>query len=239
MGPQSVVEVADALQIHPRTARRMLNRLVHEGYLTRGPEPRRKYVATLRIVALAGQVAENSELVMAARPYLRRLHEETGMCGHLTVPSLVTVLCLLHLGEHTSAGLPSIGERVPAHATAAGKALLAMRPQWRAHVLRQPLERFTDDTLVEPGALLAELESVAERGWALEDEEYQRSVRAVAAPVRAHNGQVVAALGVAGAGEALPQDRCDDLGALVAQMAAAMSEAIGYEQALPHEAARG
>lgn len=239
LGPQSVVEVADALQIHPRTARRMLNRLVHEGYAMRGPEPRRKYLATLRIVALAGQVAENSELVVAARPYLRRLHEETGMSGHLTVPSLATVLCLLHVGEHTQAAVPSIGERVPAHATAAGKALLAMRPQWRTHVLRQPLERFTDATLIEPATLRVELESIAQRGWAFEDEEYQRSVRAVAAPVRAHNGQVVAALGASGNGRTLEPDRSEDLGALVAQMAAAMSEAIGYEQALPHEAARG
>ena len=235
MGPMSAVEVADALQIHPRTARRMLNRLVHEAYVTRGPEPRRKYVATLRIVALAGQVAENSEFVLAARPYLKRLHEETGMCGHLTVPSLLTVLCLLHVGEHTLATLPSIGERVPAHATAAGKALLAMRPQWCVHVLRQPLERFTEATLVEPEALLAELHAIAERGWALEDDEYQYGVRGLAAPVRGHNGQVVAALGVSGSGADLPLD----LGPLVAQMAAAMSEAIGYQDAVTEEVARG
>ena len=205
----------------------MLNRLVHEGYLTRGPEPRRKYVATLRIVALAGQVAENSELVMAARPYLKQLHEETGVSAHLTVPSLMTVLCLLHVGRHTCAARPSIGERVPAHATAAGKALLAMRPHWRAQVLQQPLARFTEATLVERRSLDAELDLIAARGWALEDEEYQRSMRALAAPVRAHNGQVVAALGLSGADESLPLDRCADVGARLAQMAAGMSEAIG------------
>jgi DNA-binding IclR family transcriptional regulator len=227
MGPRSAIEVAEALQIHPRTARRMLNRLVHEEYATRGPEPRRKYIATLRIVALAGQVAENSEFVHSARPYLKRLHEETGMCGHLTVPSLLTVLCLLHIGEHTLTALPSIGERVPAHATAAGKALLALRPQWRAHVLQQPLERFTEATLVEPAALAADLHAIVERGWALEDEEYQYGIRGVAAPVQGHNGQVVAAIGVSGSGTELPAD----LGPLVAQMAAAISEAIGYEQA--------
>jgi DNA-binding IclR family transcriptional regulator len=235
MGPSSAVEVADALQIHPRTARRLLNRLVHEGYVTRGPEPRRRYVASLRIVALAGQVAENSEFVLSARPYLKRLHEETGMCGHLTVPSLLTVLCLLHVGEHTLAARPSIGERVPAHATAAGKALLALRPQWRAHVLEQPLERFTDATLVDRDALLAELEAIVERGWAFEDEEYQHAVRGVAAPVRSHNGQIVAALGVSGNEADLPAD----LGPLVAQMAAAMSEAIGYEAAPAGVPARG
>jgi DNA-binding IclR family transcriptional regulator len=238
MGPHSAVEVADALGIHPRTARRLLNRLVSEGYLTRGPEPRRKYVATLRVVALAGQVAEHSELVLASRATLRRLHEETGATAHLTVPSLVCALCLLHAGEHDALPVPSIGERIPAHATAAGKALLAQRPRWRSHVLRQPLERYTDATLVEPAALEAELEAVAERGWALEDGEYRATMRAVAAPVRGHDGQVVAALGVSGA---IELERCPDLGALIAQMAAAISEAIGYaeSEATVEEPSRG
>lgn len=227
LGPHSAVEVADALGIHPRTARRMLNQLVTEGYLTRGPEPRRKYVATLRIVALAGQVAEHSELVLASRATLRRLHEETGATAHLTVPSLVWALCLLHAGEQEGLPVPSVGERIPAHATAAGKVLLAQRPHWRSHVLRQPLERYTESTLVEPAGLLAELEAVAEQGWALEDGEYRATVRAVAAPVRGHDGQVVAALGVSGE---LALERCADLGALIAQMAAAISEAIGYAE---------
>jgi DNA-binding IclR family transcriptional regulator len=77
LAPHSALDLADALLIHPRTARRMLDRLVHEGLATRTQDPPRKYVATLRLVALAGQVVQNTELTQAAQPHLCRLTEDT------------------------------------------------------------------------------------------------------------------------------------------------------------------
>ena len=54
-GPLSAPQLAEAMQIHPRTARRMLYRLADEGYVRCLDEPRRRYVLTMRLVSLAAQ----------------------------------------------------------------------------------------------------------------------------------------------------------------------------------------
>lgn len=229
MGPASAAEVADQLQIHVRTARRLLNRLVAEEYLTRTTDHRRRYVATTRIVALAGQVMERTELVQAARPMVSRLRDETGGTAHVSVPSLLAVMCVLHDSGHDPRAIPSLGERIPCHATAAGKALLAFRPRWRDHVLREPLEAYTAGTLVEPVALEAEARRIAARGYAIEDREYRMTDRAVAAPVFSHTGEAVAALGISDAAARMPARRCAELGVAVARVAAGLSEALGHD----------
>jgi DNA-binding IclR family transcriptional regulator len=53
--PRSAVDVANALGVHPRTARRLLNRLLVEGYATRTGPHRRQYGMTLKLVAVAGR----------------------------------------------------------------------------------------------------------------------------------------------------------------------------------------
>jgi IclR family transcriptional regulator, KDG regulon repressor len=228
LGPHSAIEVADALFIHPRTARRLLDRLVLEGYLTRTHEPPRRYVSTLRLVALAGQVVQNTEVVQAAEPHLRRLNQETAAIAHLSVPSLVGVVCVLHADGGAQPPVPSLGERIPAHATAAGKVLLAFREAWRHHVLEQPLEPFTLRTLTGRTALEAEAQRIRARGYAVEDGEYRPSQGGIAAPVFSHTWEAVAALGVSGPRDALPRARQRALGTLVAETAAAVSADIGY-----------
>jgi DNA-binding IclR family transcriptional regulator len=93
-----------------------------------------------------------------------------------------------------SGGAPALRDLAPAHAIAAGKLLLAFRDPWREVVLAAPLSAVTDRTLVEPGALRADLDAARERGYALEDGEFRSGARAVAVPVRDGAGDVVAAL---------------------------------------------
>jgi DNA-binding IclR family transcriptional regulator len=191
--PLSAPQVAAALGVHARTARRMLNRLVEEGYLARTGPQARQYEPTLRIVALAGQIVDRSPLAHAAEPFVERLHEQSGVTAHLLVPSYRSVLCLVHRGGAGCGDGPGIRELVPAHCTAGGKVLLTWRDPWRASVLGQPLERRTDRTITDAQALEEALADVRERGYAVEDGEYREDVRGVAAPVFA-SGDAVAAL---------------------------------------------
>src|SRR5690349_4795944 len=104
--PLSAPQLAAALQVHPRTARRLLTRLLEEGYVTRSDDARRLYAPTMRIVALAGQVVEHAELPRAAVPYVARLHELTGATAHLAVPSYRSALCLVHRSDACTAARP-------------------------------------------------------------------------------------------------------------------------------------
>jgi DNA-binding IclR family transcriptional regulator len=188
--PLSAPQVAEALQVHPRTARRLLTRLADDGWLARSQDARRVYAPTLRIVALAGQVLQRWRLAEAALPFVERLHAALGGPAHLMVPSYRWVLCVAHADGRAATGLR---ELAPCHATAAGKALLAHRDGWREDVLAAPLERITPRTLTDPARLRADAAAVRGRGWATEDGEWRAGARAVAAPVL-DGGVAVAAL---------------------------------------------
>jgi IclR family pca regulon transcriptional regulator len=94
-----------------------------------------------------------------------------------------------------------IGSRLPAHATSMGRVLLANLPQdeLESFLTTGPFDSHTDRTQVEPDDLRAALRRVREQGWALVDQELEVGLRSIAAPVRAADGRVVAALNVAAA----------------------------------------
>ncbi|MDA0184356.1 helix-turn-helix domain-containing protein [Solirubrobacter phytolaccae] len=198
-GPSTATRVADELQVHPRTARRLLNRMVHDGWLIRRDGPRPTYTPTLRIVALAAQLAQRAPLVRHGLEVTSELHADTGWDVHLAVPSYRSALRLVRATGAEDA-VPALRDLAPAHAIAAGKLLLAFREPWRDAVLAAPLTAVTARTVTDPLALRAELERARRHGFAVENAEFRAGVRAVAVPVIGEGGEVVAALAVS-AGE--------------------------------------
>jgi DNA-binding IclR family transcriptional regulator len=161
---------------------------------SRKTTPRRRYHPTMRLVAMAGQVLENSELVDRARPYVVLLHERTGAAAHMVMPSYDSVVCVAHCDDGGETERSRLRELIPAHCTAGGKVLLAWRDRWRNSLLVNPLHRFTNRTITDSRALRAELDAVRDQGYASEDGEYVDGRRAVAAPVVMRDDNVMAAL---------------------------------------------
>lgn len=189
-GPSTATRVADELKVHPRTARRLLNRMVHDGWLIRRDGPRPTYTPTLRIVALSAQLAQRAPLVRHGCEVATALHTVTGCAVHLAVPSYRSALRLVRV----DGGATDARDLAPAHAVAAGKALLAFRASWADAVLAVPLAAATERTLTDPLAVRAELERARRRGYAVEDEEFVLGQRAFAVPVAGESGEVIAAL---------------------------------------------
>jgi DNA-binding IclR family transcriptional regulator len=196
-GPATTSQVAAELQVHQRTARRLLNRLVSDGWLVRRAGPRPTYTPTLRIVAVAAELAQRAPLVRHAGELAAELQARTAATVHLAVPSYRSALRLVRVAE--AGGGVARRDLAPAHAVAAGKALLAFRDGWRAAVLAAPPAAVTERTLTEPAALARELAQARVRGYAIEDGEFRPGVRAIALPVRGDGGDVVAALALSGA----------------------------------------
>jgi IclR family transcriptional regulator, pca regulon regulatory protein len=91
-----------------------------------------------------------------------------------------------------------VGTRMPAHATAMGKVLLAgLGPeQRRAFFQRHTLQRVTEFTVLDPQLLLQQIEAVGARGHATVESEMTPGVNAIAVPVHDGAGRVVAALNI-------------------------------------------
>ncbi len=226
--PRSAVEVANAVGVHPRTARRLLNRLLAEGYVTRTGPRHRKYGVTLKLVAVAQHALEHADLVREALPYVQRLRDEAGARAHFSVASYRSALRLIdeHVEDH-GAVRAQVAERVPCHGSAAGQVLLAYRGRWCDSVLSRSLERHTEETIVEPERVRARLEEVRERGFAIEDGEHVAGMGSVGAPVFDHVGEAVAALGVTLESSRLEAE-ARRLSAMVVLAARGLSEELGY-----------
>lgn len=226
--PASAVQIADVLRVDARTARRLLNRLTDEGWLTRSDGRVRRYALSLRLVALAAHFVERAPLARAALPVIDALHERTRAAAHVCVPSYRSVLCLVHRDARPPAP-PALRELVPAHACAAGKILLAHRERWRESVLELPLERLTDRTITDRDALRRVCAQARETGLAHERGEYRAGVDGVAAPVQAPSGEVVAALAVTGPCGEPGDDLGDEAADAVRSAAAALQTALAQE----------
>jgi IclR family acetate operon transcriptional repressor len=223
--PLSAPQVAEALHVHPRTARRLLTRLAEDGWVTCSGDARRVYAPTMRVVALAGHVLARSTLAQASQPFVAGLHAETGALTHLMIPSYRWVLCIVH-GEGEEPVVPQLREVLPCHATAGGKILLGHRTAWQDDVLAGPLPRITARTVTDPEALRRETRAASSRGYALEDGEWRPEVRAVAAPVFDRTGEAVAALG-----STIPEgSSVDRLAEHVVATARELSHVLGAER---------
>ena len=207
--PSSAPQVAGALRIDPRTARRLLNRLVDDGWLVRTEGRRREYAPTMRVLALAAQFAYRTPLARAAQPAVTRLHEETGGVAHLAIPSYRDALCLVHRAGGPDVR-PQLRELVPAHASAAGKVLLAYRDAWREYVLSTELVVATPRTTTDTAGIRAEAGLTRERGYATEFGELEEGRWAVAVPVHV-GGSTPASLAVSLEGEPMQDATVADL----------------------------
>jgi DNA-binding IclR family transcriptional regulator len=154
--PSSAPSVSDALGVHPRTARRILQTLVGEQYLERRAGPGRaahEYQPTVRLLALAAQLAARLPLVAAARHAVRDAEAEMGAAAYVAVPCYSEVLVVA--ASDASAVRP--WERMQASADAAGCVLLAHREAWRSSLMR------IEPTLGVDGEAAA---GIVERGYA-------------------------------------------------------------------------
>src|SRR4051794_8230983 len=156
-----VNELARRIGVNASTASRLLATLEAGRMVERAPGG--PYRLGLRLVALADGVLARLDVRELARPRLRALAEQTGETATLSVPGAAEAITVDFVAAESSVvsvarlGRPSVG-----HATAAGKVVLA----FAACPLEGQLTAFTDRTIVDGGALAAEIERVRARGWA-------------------------------------------------------------------------
>jgi DNA-binding IclR family transcriptional regulator len=225
-GPQTQADIARDLAVHRRTARRLLARIVEEGYATPSERSRHiAYRATSRLAVLGRQAAEGLDVVAIARRHLAALDPARAGVRFVALldPEGVSTVHV-ELPEHADAAAADLvsGTR-PLHATAAGKVFLSADASLAGEALNHELLVFTAQTLVTRADLLLELASVREQGFAVEDGEHHVDVRTAASGAINHVGRTVAALGATpGAGVELAE-----VGALVREAAQACSRELG------------
>jgi DNA-binding IclR family transcriptional regulator len=191
---QSLTEIAERADLPIATAHRLIAELTAGGLLER--DGHGTYEIGRRMWDLGLLASMEHDLRETALPYLQDVHTSTGETVHLAVLDDDAALYIERVSSRVSARvLSKPGVRLPLHATAVGKVLLAhSAPDLQDRILAAPA-RLTGRTITEPGRWRRELSEVRRRGYARTSEELTTGAFSVAVPVMT-GPDVVAAIGI-------------------------------------------
>ena len=225
-----VSELAARLGIHKSTVYRFLSSLQQLGYVRQNAETE-KYGLSYKILDLAGRILSNIDVRQAARPIMEQISDKTRETVHLATLEKADVIYIDKIDSSQPLRMHSyIGQKIPIHASALGKVLLAWGP---GHLLENLLKKgklkhFTDTSITEPEALRKEIRKIRKLGYAEDREESVPGVRCLAAPIRSREGSVAAALSISLPTQRFEKNRLPALQEMVRQGALEISERMGF-----------
>ncbi|MEU6576516.1 IclR family transcriptional regulator [Streptomyces sp. NPDC046805] len=228
-GEAGVTEIADELDVHKSTAFRLLGVLENRGLVAQAKD-RGKYYLGSGVLRLAGAAAGRLDISTEGAPVSRELADELGETVNVAVLDDDAAVNIMQARGPASVTAQNwLGRRTPLHATSSGKVLLAHLPSTlREGLLARTLPRFTDRTITGTAMLRAELEAVVEQGYGTTMDEWELGLAGAAAPVRAHDGKVIAAISVSGPVYRLNADRLPELAKRTVAAGAELSRRMGY-----------
>ena len=197
--PATLAHIAEALSASKATIYRHLVTLQRHGFVRQEPETGR-YEAGIKLMVLGESLRQRFDIVSAAREDLMTLRDRTGQAvtvcaaidAELIVLELIQGRTLIEFSTRP-------GTRLAFHASAHGKIWLAFGSQERAKAIANgPLQAWTPATIVTRDALVADLDTVRERGWATAPDEVITGVNTLAAPVFDHRQILVGSIAIVG-----------------------------------------
>jgi IclR family transcriptional regulator, pca regulon regulatory protein len=189
-------EVARKTNLTPGSARRVLRTLQQLGYAT---VEGNRFRLMPRVLQLGFAYLSSLPFARLAQPRLTELTEEVnGSCSVSVLDGIDVVYVARATAKKLGRDYMSVGTRYPAHATSAGKVMLAALSdaEVKARYRGRRIEAPTPNSIDTLDRLLAELTQVRENGyWAINDQETLMGHRSIAVPLRS-DGVIQAALGV-------------------------------------------
>ena len=183
---RGLTDLSQELGIPKSSLHAILRTMVARGWVEAGPDGS-PFGLGLRALRAGAAYLESDETVSLVATLLDELAQEFGETVHLGRLDGADIVYLAKRDSiHPLRLFSAIGRRLPAHATALGKALLAQRSQAEVdRILIEPLRRLTPRTITTRAQLRAELTATRGRGYAIEREENSEGIAcfAVALPL--------------------------------------------------------
>lgn len=227
----SLTEIANALGVGRASAFRLVFTLEHLGYLGRIDDGK-SYRLAPRSMQLGYHYLSGLDCIEVAIPFIDGLRDATQISAHMGVRDGTEVVYVYRAHSHmTLSSNIAVGYRLPAHATAMGRMLLSGLDDGAIAQLYTGvrLDRFSENTAVSLTALMQEVAEDRKRGWTMNRSSFVSGIVAIAAAVRDHRGQVIAAINLSGPSAAMDQPATlDRLTARVVETADAISHQLGY-----------
>jgi len=178
---------------------RLLYTLERRGFVHKDPETRNYYLGH-SCLYLGERARTQSSLVAVADGVMERLALETQENVHLVVrEDTRSVVVALKESPQPLRLYAEIGRKGPLHAGGSSMVLLAHAPERIVEeVLSGELVSFTPNTETRPQRIRRTLAKIRESDFHVALEDLDKGAFSIAAPVRDHRSEVVAALSIAG-----------------------------------------
>lgn len=210
MNGARVTQLADRFDVSRSTAYIHLKTLEESGFVVQRGE---RYELALQFLTFGEFVRNENVLYRHGKSEVDGLAEETDQYTHIVAEENGWGINVYQMKGDTGVGgnyqTAKLHERDYLHYTASGKAILAFLPDSRIREIvdTHGLPAQTEKTITDIETLFDELTTVRERGYAYNDEEEIAGFRAVSAPVRSPDGEVLGSLSVSGPTSVVKGDR--------------------------------
>ena len=227
-----VTELSKKLKLHKNNVFRILATLQSRNYIEQN-KANENYRLGLKCLHLGQTFIQQRGMLKQAKPILQELAEKTGETSYMSILRGSDVVYLDVIEPTTTVRVVSrLGLHIPAHATAAGKALVAFESEEDLRKrLGEDLKSYTKNTIRNIEDLFRDLESVRSQGYATDHEELEEGLRCIASPVRDYTRKVIGALSVSGPANRLTDEKIKTtIGAEVVRLAKDLSTRLGFRE---------
>jgi IclR family transcriptional regulator, KDG regulon repressor len=226
-----VTELSRRLKLHKNNVFRLLVTLASRNYVEQNSRTE-NYRLGFKNLQLGQSVINKLGLHLQSHPVLELLQEK---CNETCYVALLKDSHIINIdlveSDHPVRIVPRLGIMLPAHCTAAGKVLLAAKTYDEQHKNLEltGIGQHGPRLLSSRPSLQRQFAKAAGQDFAIEDEELDSGVRAVAVPVRDYTGSVVGAISIAGPLMRLSHVRIrDELVPLAKAAADDLSHRLGF-----------
>lgn len=228
-------DIHELLDVPKSSLHGLLKTMERRGHLDAEPSSRR-YRLGVRLWEAGQAFVRGVNLVQLAQPHLQAASDALGETVQLAVLDGLENVYLAKVESDQALKLVSeVGRRLPAHATALGKVLLAglSDAELDERLDGQRFQRFTDRTISDRDELLAALRETRERGFGTDVGEYTPGVTCWAVAVRDHEHRVVAAISCSVPEVRLQAGTRERTLEVLSQQAALLSRSLGDRRTPP------
>ncbi|TKT57975.1 IclR family transcriptional regulator [Rhizobium sp. LC145] len=224
----TVLQISKRTELPRTTVHRLVSSLKTLGLLEQDRD-RERYRLGLKLFELGNTVLANMDVQREAEESINTLSNKTGLAVHLGVFDGHGIIMV---SRKDSKGLNNIItlESAAAHCSATGKAVLAHQSEAVIkRVISEGLPAFTTHTITDPDALRSELRKTLERGYSIDDCEYEDWRRCVGAPIWNASGRIFAAISVTGEKERFTETSIPEFAALIKQQTRLIAQRLGAD----------
>ncbi|WP_417624367.1 IclR family transcriptional regulator [Paremcibacter congregatus] len=222
-------QVAAKMDLAPSTVHRLLNAMKDRGYFEVDPATGLWSVG-LQAFRVGNGYLQKRDFVTQARPYMKKLVAEVGETTSLAVldGDQMTFIAQVECREVMRMSVP-LGNRVTLYASAVGKMQLAALSDAEAVDLMKDISfaPLTERTHASLPGLLAEVQDIRRKGFAVDEQEQSLGMRCVAAAIYNEHHEAVAFLTIAGPTVRLKQKNLNTIGKTVRALADEVTRTIG------------